>query len=162
MAFCVVNSPVGLLRLEADSAFLSRISFLEASEEEAEPTNQVLIESCNQLQAYFEGKLKLFDLPLSPIGTHFQKKVWTALGHIPYGKSWSYKELAYFLEDPLCIRAAASANGRNPLPIVIPCHRVIGTDGKLVGYGGGLWRKQILLKIEKHPLFAYEQGSLGI
>jgi len=148
--------------LEADSTSLTRISFLEAYEKEAEPTNEVLTESCNQLRSYFEGKLKLFSLPLLPSGTQFQQRVWKALGHIPYGRSWSYKELAYFLEDPLCIRAAASANGRNPLPIIIPCHRVIGSDGKLVGYGGGLWRKQVLLRIEKHPLFAYEQGTLGV
>jgi len=120
----------------------------------------VLRESIVQLRAYFDGKLKRFDLPLKPVGTAFQLRVWQALDEIPYGKSWSYLEQATFLGDPKCIRAAASANGKNPLPIVIPCHRVIGADRSLTGYGGELWRKEWLLSHEKHPNYLFRQGVL--
>ena len=101
-----------------------------------------------QLNEYFEGARTEFNLTLNPVGTEFQKKVWVALQNIPYGKSKSYLELAKALGDPNATRAAASANARNPLWIVVPCHRVIGTDGSLTGYAGGLHRKQWLLNHE--------------
>jgi methylated-DNA-[protein]-cysteine S-methyltransferase len=102
----------------------------------------------SQLTDYFKGKRKVFNLPLEIAGTEFQKKVWDELLRIPYGETISYKELAIRLGDEKIIRAAAHANGVNPLPIVIPCHRVIGSNGSLVGYGGGLHIKAKLLELE--------------
>ncbi len=101
-----------------------------------------------QLKEYFSGERKQFDLPLEIEGTEFQKRVWNELLKIPYGRTISYKDLAVRLGDEKVIRAAASANGANPLPIVIPCHRVIGSDGSLIGYGGGLEIKEKLLVLE--------------
>ena len=107
-----------------------------------------MFKSFKQLREYFEHKRKVFDLPLEITGTDFQKSVWKELLKIPYGETISYKELAIRLGNLKTIRAAARANGANPLPIVIPCHRVIGSDGKLVGYGGGLMVKAKLLELE--------------
>lgn len=108
----------------------------------------VLQEVVTQLNDYFEGKRTEFDVLLNPQGTDFQKKVWNGLLQIPYGKTMSYLELSKQLGDVKAIRAVASANGKNPLWIIIPCHRVIGTDGSLTGYAGGLWRKKWLLELE--------------
>lgn len=108
-----------------------------------------VLESCKaQLKDYFSGNLKAFDLPLSPEGTEFQQKVWAELIKIPYGETITYMELAVRLGDAKAIRAAGTANGRNPIAIIIPCHRVIGAGNKLTGYAGGIWRKKILLEIE--------------
>ena len=107
-----------------------------------------LKEAVLQLQDYFDGKRTTFTFPLNPSGTDFQKKVWDELLHIPFGKTCSYLDLSKKLGDVKAIRAVASANGKNPLWIVIPCHRVIGTDGSLTGYAGGLWRKKWLLEHE--------------
>ena len=107
-----------------------------------------LKEAVLQLQDYFDGKRTTFTFPLNPSGTDFQKKVWDELLHIPFGKTCSYLELSKKLGDVKAIRAVASANGKNPLWIVVPCHRVIGTDGSLTGYAGGLWRKKWLLEHE--------------
>jgi methylated-DNA-[protein]-cysteine S-methyltransferase len=101
-----------------------------------------------QFEEYFNGTRKTFDIPLSPEGTEFQKKVWTELLNIPYGETTTYQQMANKLGDPKVIRAAASANGKNPISIVIPCHRVIGSDGSLTGYAGGLHRKKWLLEHE--------------
>jgi methylated-DNA-[protein]-cysteine S-methyltransferase len=101
-----------------------------------------------QLDAYFAGELEEFDLPLAPRGTSFQRRVWDELTRIPFGETISYSELAHRLGDPRLVRAVGVANGRNPIAIVIPCHRVIGADGSLVGYGGGLERKRWLLDHE--------------
>jgi len=101
-----------------------------------------------QLAAYFAGQLTEFDLPLAPVGTQFQRRVWTALQTIPYGQSWSYGQLAEKIGSPAASRAVGLANGRNPIALVIPCHRVIGSDGSLTGYGGGLDRKRFLLELE--------------
>lgn len=101
-----------------------------------------------QLQEYFRGERKIFDLVLQPEGTDFQKKVWRALEEIPYGSTVSYLELSRDLGNEKAIRAVAAANGRNPLWIIVPCHRVIGSDGSLTGYAGGLWRKKWLLEHE--------------
>ena len=107
-----------------------------------------LKEAVLQLQDYFDGKRTTFTFPLNPSGTDFQKKVWDELLHIPFGKTCSYLDLSKKLGDVKAIRAVASANGKNPLWIVIPCHRVIGSDGSLTGYAGGLWRKKWLLEHE--------------
>lgn len=102
-----------------------------------------------QLDAYFAGKLTHFDIPLKVSGTPFQEQVWKALGEIPYGQTWSYAQLATHIGNPKAVRAVGTANGRNPLSIVVPCHRVIGADGSLIGYGGGLDKKAFLLQLEK-------------
>jgi methylated-DNA-[protein]-cysteine S-methyltransferase len=107
-----------------------------------------LFDVFTQLDEYFHRQSKEFDLPLDIIGTDFQKRVWEELIKIPYGETISYNQLAIRLGDQKSVRAAGSANGANPLPIVIPCHRVIGSDGSLVGYGGGLYVKQKLLELE--------------
>ena len=107
-----------------------------------------LTEAFRQLDAYLAGQLKTFSLPLAPAGTPFQRKVWKILERIPYGKTVSYKDVAIQAGNPKATRAVGMANNRNPIPIIIPCHRVIGADGKLVGYGGGLDKKAKLLAIE--------------
>jgi O-6-methylguanine DNA methyltransferase len=108
----------------------------------------LLLELESQIEEYFKGERTVFSLPLDLVGTDFQKKVWTELLKIPFGKAISYKVLSEQMGIPKAIRAIAAANGANPLPIVVPCHRVIGSGGKLVGYSGGLWRKQLLLELE--------------
>jgi methylated-DNA-[protein]-cysteine S-methyltransferase len=105
-----------------------------------------------QLEAYFAGELTAFDLPLAPVGSGFQRSVWDALLTIPYGETASYGEIARQIGDPSAVRAVGTANGRNPIAIVIPCHRVIGADGSLTGYGGGLERKRTLLALEASQL----------
>jgi methylated-DNA-[protein]-cysteine S-methyltransferase len=112
------------------------------------PNDPYLLDSFKQLREYFSLKRKIFDLKLDLVGTEFQKKVWNELLKIPYGETISYKELAIRLGNLASIRAVGGANGANPIPIVIPCHRVIGSDGKLVGYGGGLHIKEKLLELE--------------
>lgn len=108
----------------------------------------LLCEAMRQLGAYFAGDIREFRLPLDPQGTEFQKRVWQALESIPYGQTRSYREIARAIGSERAVRAVGAANGSNPIPIVIPCHRVIGTNGKLVGYGGGLALKQRLLELE--------------
>lgn len=103
----------------------------------------------NQLNEYFSGDRREFDLPLRPEGTDFQRRVWSALLQIPYGETWSYLQLAQFVGSPRGSRAVGLANGRNPIPIVVPCHRVVGSNGSLTGYGGGMERKRILLALEQ-------------
>lgn len=105
-------------------------------------------EAARQLNAYFSGDLREFSLPLSPNGSEFMKKVWKALCDVPYGNTASYKEIAAAIGNPRATRAVGQANNRNPIPVIIPCHRIIGADGKLVGYGGGLDLKKKLLEIE--------------
>ena len=101
-----------------------------------------------QLQAYFKGELKSFDVPLEIAGTEFQKRVWSALRTIPYGQTRSYSQIAAQISAPQAVRAVGAANGRNPIPIIVPCHRVIGASGSLVGFGGGLEWKRLLLDLE--------------
>jgi methylated-DNA-[protein]-cysteine S-methyltransferase len=108
----------------------------------------VVREVMRQLEAYFAGERLEFDLPLAPEGTEFQRRVWKALAEIPYGETRSYGELARSIGKPAAVRAVGAANGRNPIGIIVPCHRVIGSSGKLVGYGGGLPMKQMLLDLE--------------
>lgn len=142
-----INSPLGITKIEGDENGIAIISVLaEGIISKEIPTE--LQEAVKQLEDYFEGSRKEFTLKLNPQGTDFQKKVWQELLNIPFGKTISYLDLAKKLGDVKSIRAAASANGKNPLWIVIPCHRVIGTDGSLTGYAGGLWRKQWLLEHE--------------
>jgi methylated-DNA-[protein]-cysteine S-methyltransferase len=114
--------------------------------------NSAFVEVIRQLQSYFAGERKNFDLSLSLEGTDFQKTVWTALRKIPYGETISYKELAEMIDKPKAVRAVGAANGANPIPIIIPCHRVIGNDGSLTGFGGGLPLKKRLLELESQQL----------
>ena len=106
-------------------------------------------EACRQLSEYLKGERKTFDLPLNPKGTDFQKCVWRALCDIPYGETRTYKQIAEAIGNPKAVRAVGMANNRNPITIIVPCHRVIGANGKLVGYGGGLEMKEFLLRLEK-------------
>lgn len=142
-----INTPLGTAKIKGDEKGISLISI----NEEGEISKKIpleLKEAVNQLKEYFEGKRKQFNFELNPKGTDFQQKVWKALLKIPYGKTTSYLELSKTLGDVKAIRAVASANGKNPLWIVIPCHRVIGSDGSLTGYAGGLWRKKWLIDHE--------------
>lgn len=142
-----INSPLGITKIVGDENGISIISVLsEGAISETIPHE--LKEAVTQLQEYFDGKRIDFNFKLNPKGTDFQQKVWQELLNIPFGKTTSYLDLAKKLGDPKVIRAAASANGKNPLWIVVPCHRVIGTDGSLTGYAGGLWRKKWLLEHE--------------
>lgn len=142
-----INSPLGITKIVGDENGISVISVLSEGELSIKIPDE-LQEAVSQLQEYFEGKRKNFDFKLNPKGTDFQQKVWQELLNIPFGKTMSYMDLSKKLGDVKAIRAVASANGKNPLWIVVPCHRVIGTDGSLTGYAGGLWRKKWLLEHE--------------
>ncbi len=147
METAYIKTPLGIATIIGDENGISVISVADEGEiSNAIPT--VLQEAVTQLNSYFEGKRTDFNFKLNPKGTDFQKKVWNALLDISYGKTRTYLEQSKFLGDVKAIRAVASANGKNPLWIVIPCHRVIGTDGSLTGYAGGLWRKKWLLEHE--------------
>ena len=139
--------PLGVVKIVGDASGISEISILD----DGEVSNFVpkeLEQAVIQLQEYFEGKRTHFDLKINPKGTDFQRSVWHELLNIPFGKTLSYMELSKKVGDVKAIRAVASANGKNPLWIVIPCHRVIGKDGSLTGYAGELWRKKWLLEHE--------------
>lgn len=141
------KSPIGFLLLKSDGLTITEISF--SVDDIQEKNDCAILRECEQqLEDYFCGKSVAFDLPLTPKGTEFQKKVWAELLHIPIGETITYLELAVRLGDPKLVRAVGTANGRNPLAIVIPCHRVIGAGNKLTGYAGGLDRKLWLLEHE--------------
>lgn len=142
-----IESPLGITKIVGDENGISEISVLSDGKITAKIPNQ-LQECVSQLREYFDGQRNQFDFKLNPQGTDFQQRVWQELLNIPFGKTISYLDLSKKLGDVKAIRAVASANGRNPLWIVIPCHRVIGTDGTLTGYAGGLWRKKWLLEHE--------------
>jgi methylated-DNA-[protein]-cysteine S-methyltransferase len=147
------HSPVGLLRISGTDQYVSEVHFMKPEEiATAPPASAVLpplaIQATEQLIQYFHGDRRIFELPLYQKGTEFQEKVWNELMNIPFGKTISYIELSRHLGDPKVIRAASSANGKNNLAIIVPCHRVIGAKGELVGYGGGLPRKKWLLNHE--------------
>ncbi len=147
-----VPSPLGWLRLAASDAGLVGIGFLREdsnlSPDWREGATPLLQRAADQLEEYFAGVRRVFDLPLAPRGTDFQQRVWVALRAIPYGCTASYADIARQLGDVKAVRAMGMANGRNPLGIVVPCHRVIGADGSLTGYAGGLPRKRALLELE--------------
>lgn len=147
MLFYRINSPIGILTLAEENEALTAIIF--GSTEHETGKTALLTETAKQLDAYFDGRLKHFDVPLAPRGTEFQQKVWQQLLTIPYGKTATYGEIAAQCGNPKACRAVGGANNKNPIPIIIPCHRVIGASNKLVGYAGGLDIKQKLLDIEK-------------
>lgn len=144
----LIRTPLGTAQLIGDQNGLSAISVLDGEHAVGDRIPKNLEDAVYQLKEYFEGKRMIFDLKLNPDGTDFQKRVWEALLEIPYGKTSSYLDLSKTLGDVKAIRAVAAANGKNPLWIVVPCHRVIGSDGSLTGYAGGLHRKKWLLEHE--------------
>jgi len=148
-------SPIGLLEIQGSENGISSVSF-DAIVDNVIESPPCLRECVTQLYEYFEGKRKSFDLKLDFEGTDFQKKVWNELTKIPFGKTKSYHDIAMKIGDKDAVRAIGHANGKNPIAIIVPCHRVIGSDGKLVGYAGGLWRKQWLLNFENKDI----QGEL--
>ena len=151
MNYQYLDSPVGRLRLVSDGKHLTAIEWEQRQAidpDDTEKTDPALSACAKQLREYFAGERRSFDLPLSPTGTEFQKNVWAALKAIPYGKLRSYRDIAESLDNPKAVRAVGAANGRNPIPIVVPCHRVIGSDGSLTGFAGGLEAKKVLLKLE--------------
>jgi methylated-DNA-[protein]-cysteine S-methyltransferase len=150
-AITYMDSPLGLIKLWATAGMLSKLHFVDVRDDD-ESNPGILSPAITQLKEFFDGKRTTFDTPLHPEGTHFQLNVWDELKKIPYGRTCSYEDLARRLGDIKVIRAAATANGRNPLPIIIPCHRVIGKNGSLTGYSGGLWRKQFLLELEQRDI----------
>ena len=151
-----IKTPLGIAAITGDVHGVSELTVLEEGEVSAQIPD-FLQEAVQQLQDYFNSQRTNFTFKLNPKGTDFQQKVWNALLDIPFGKTRTYLEQSKFLGDPKAIRAVASANGKNPLWIVVPCHRVIGSDGSLTGYAGGLWRKKWLLEHEnpspQHILF---------
>ena len=156
MESCIVKSPIGYTEILGDENGIVSISVLNSDKTETEIIPLNLQDCVQQLQDYFKGNRKSFGLTLNPKGTTFQKQVWNELQNIPFGKTITYLELSKRLGDVKAIRAAANANGKNPIWIVVPCHRVIGSDGSLTGYAGGLHRKQWLLEHESH----FKQVSL--
>jgi methylated-DNA-[protein]-cysteine S-methyltransferase len=156
-SYCEIDSPVGPLLLVADETGLRQVNFSNGRHPaKPDPSwrkdDKPLKDTFRQLKSYFAGTLYEFDLPLSPEGTRFQLAVWKRLCAIPYGETISYGELARRIGNPKASRAVGLANGSNPIPIIIPCHRVIGSNGKLTGYGGGLPIKEKLLALERRQL----------
>lgn len=146
------KSPIGTLTLVSDGKAITYLAF----ENNKYPTPKysrgddvILRKACKELDDYFAGKLKAFTVPVRPEGTAFQKQAWAALQKIPYGVTRSYGDQARAIGKPKAVRAIGAANGRNPIPIIIPCHRVIGADGSLTGFGGGMPTKQFLLELEQ-------------
>ena len=158
MNYCYVESPIGKLLIAGDQESVRQINFAKNGKpskpepEWQESSRGPVAQAARQLREYFAGSRTDFDLPLSPQGTEFQRQVWRRLQEIPYGETISYGQLANQIGNPKASRAVGLANGSNPIPIVIPCHRVIGSNGKLTGYGGGLPIKEKLLALERRQL----------
>lgn len=148
MESCVIETPLGNATITGDSNGIKSVSIQNSTDEVSQIIPEVLLECVTQLKAYFREERQNFDLKLNPSGTDFQKRVWNQLQQIPFGKTISYLGLSKQLGDPKAIRAVANANGKNPLWIIVPCHRIIGSDGSLTGYAGGLRRKQWLINHE--------------
>ena len=151
MRYQILDTPIGALRLVSNGTQLVMIEFdgryseLATGEDTCDP---LLASTANQLREYFAGRRDHFDLPLAPAGTAFQRSVWAALEEIPWGEVRSYRDIAIAIDRPAAVRAVGAANGRNPLPIVVPCHRVVGSDGSMTGFAGGLAIKRQLLELE--------------
>jgi methylated-DNA-[protein]-cysteine S-methyltransferase len=162
------DSPIGALEIRSSGSLIHEILFSSrAKENEDAPRPGVVVQCMQQLDEYFQGKRKDFDFAFSQHGSPFQQKVWSEVISIPYGKIISYLELSRRIGDTKAIRAVGSANGKNNMVIVVPCHRVIGSNGDLVGYGGGLWRKKWLLEHENmhengvQVLFSHDVKDFG-
>ena len=161
--YCYYQSPIGLIRMVETGGFLTKADFVKQSPESEHfqpdtisDSSTLLKDACRQLDEYFEGRRQKFDLALKPHGTNFQRSAWESLLRIPYGETRSYLQQAEYISNPRAIRAIGQANSRNPIPIIIPCHRVIGKNGYLTGYAGGLNRKTRLLALEQN--FMHEQN----
>lgn len=157
MATRICSTPIGPLRVQASEYGIQSVIFVDAKTEASLTDDRVpkgvLSEALNQLEAYFAGTLTDFSLPLDPAGTDFQRTVWKALADIPFGRTLSYGDIARSIGQPKGSQAVGLANGRNPIAIIVPCHRVIASDGKLTGYAGGIERKKWLLRHESATLF---------
>lgn len=148
MAEVYYRTPIGIALIAEDNGYICKVSILDGGIEETTTNCKVLNDTIKQLKEYFAGKRKDFDLPLKQKGSDFQQIVWQELMKIPYGSTITYNEQSQKMKNPLAIRAIATANGKNNLWVIVPCHRVIGSNGSLTGYAGGLWRKQWLLQHE--------------
>ena len=142
-----MNTPIGTLLIQASARGITHVDFIDTETPENQP-NALTTRCKQQLQAYFDGKRKSFDLPLDQQGTAFQKSIWNSLLEIPFGQAVSYRDIADRVNNPNAVRAVGAANGKNPIAIIVPCHRVIGADRTLTGYAGGLQRKAWLLQHE--------------
>ena len=143
------DTPVGKLCIGEENGCITHVTWSKIPQEYVLEETELIIECKNQLEEYFAGKRKNFYLPLAPKGTEFQQKVWKALTEIPYGKTRTYGEIAAVIGNPKAARAVGMANNKNPIGIIVPCHRVVGANGKLVGYAGGMEKKEFLLELEK-------------
>lgn len=154
MKYCFsYHTAIGKLYISTEEASVIRISFAEdARKDVIREETDIMKQTFSQLEEYLKGERTSFDLQLNPAGTPYQRKVWSVLSSIPYGEVWSYKRVAEAAGNPKASRAVGMANNKNPIMIVIPCHRVIGANGKLVGYAGGLEVKERLLKLENHKI----------
>jgi methylated-DNA-[protein]-cysteine S-methyltransferase len=157
--FLSLESPIGWLLIEGDALGVSGLNFVEQDQGHSDEIDSSLRDCALQVQQYFEGRLQNFDVNINMKGTNFQKQVWTALQAIPFGATRSYLDVAMALNNPNSTRAVGAANGQNRISIILPCHRVIGSNGKLTGYAGGLWRKEWLLQHEQKHIYG-EQKSL--
>ncbi len=146
------RTPLGHITIASNGTALTALAFGDQKFPGRRQATALTNKAANQIQEYLAGKRQLFDLPLDPKGTDFQKRVWRALLDIPYGQTRSYSEIATALDNPRAYRAVGNASNKNPLPIVIPCHRVIGANGSLAGYVGGPKIKKFLIDLEKHSL----------
>lgn len=151
MQYAYYPSPIGLVELGATATALCTLYFVEEPRHES-TTSPMLALAIQQLNEYFAGTRTTFELPLDFQGTVFQRQVWQQLLTVPYGQTVSYQEIANTLGNPKAVRAVGGANGQNPISVIAPCHRIIGSNGNLTGYGGGLWRKEWLLKHEGYLL----------
>jgi methylated-DNA-[protein]-cysteine S-methyltransferase len=145
--YSFLHSELGIIEIRANEVGILSISFTDV-EEPSKAANDLTVRCRTQLSEYFSGTRRGFDLPLAPVGTAFEQGVWSELQRIEFGNTASYLDIAKRLNNPGAIRAVGKANGANPIAIVIPCHRIVGSDGSLTGYAGGLWRKRFLLDHE--------------
>ena len=147
--FFYEDTPVGKLCIGEEDGYITRVTWNHIPMEFVLEETELILCCKQQIDEFFAGERKAFDLPLAPMGTEFQKKVWAALEEIPYGETRTYGEIAAAVGNPKAARAVGMANNKNPIAIIIPCHRVVGANGKLVGYAGGMERKMFLLELER-------------
>ena len=143
-----VDTPIGAVEIGVQAAHVVSLFFVECPRNTTPPKSRVLQLATDQVEAYFQGRLQAFDIPLDMAGTPFQQSVWQALLAIPFGRTASYQQIADAVGNPKAVRAVGAANGQNPVSLIVPCHRIIGKNGSLAGYGGGIWRKEWLLRHE--------------
>jgi methylated-DNA-[protein]-cysteine S-methyltransferase len=160
--YAYFSSPIGLIEITGNEEGIATLYFVDERKHASAKVDPSLKECVYQLEEYFKGLRKEFGLKLNPKGTDFQKKVWDQLVKLPFGRTVSYLDISKMLGDANATRAVGNANGSNPISIIVPCHRVIGVNGKLVGYGGGLWRKEWLLNHEKSITFGKQTTLFSI